>query len=232
MPIGFIRVGKERGIGMAGGATPLYERIEPKIMSTDDRGRAYFGSKYANSDIQVLISEELTDLDEIPVYHGVHDTGVIPDEMRSKLWARYFGMHWFDEPYMGRWKFEELQKEYDDDPDKKNRRPLTDWKNCNELATRGGVLTLRDTTFEPDDTKLMRISLILSQTITPIPFGADDEPRYLKTLEVHPPATFVVTDDEYPELFENIAPRLGTIKQWDKHEDVPRRVFKELLSAR
>ncbi|MFD1648036.1 hypothetical protein [Haloarchaeobius litoreus] len=217
---------------MNGAVNPLYERIEPKVMSTDDRGRAYFGSQYANRDIQVLMSEELTDLDEIPVYHGVHDTGVITDEMRAKLWAKYFGMHWFDEPYTGRWKFEELQKEYDEDPDKKNRRPLTDWKNCNALATRGGILTLRDTRFEPDGTKLMRISLVLPQTMTPIPFGDDDEAKYLKTLEVHPPATFVVTDDEYPKLFDNIAPRLGTIKQWDKHEDVPRRVFRELLRAR
>jgi hypothetical protein len=213
-------------------ANTLYERTEPKVMSTDDRGRAYFGSEYANRDIQVLISEKLTDIDELPVYHGVHDTDVITDEMRAELWAKYFGMHWFDEPYTGRWKFEKLQEEYDENPDKKNRRPLSDWKNCNALATHGGVLTLRDTTFEPDDTRLMRISLILPQTMTPIPFEANSEAKYLKTLKVHPPATFVVTDDEYPELFDNIAPRLGTIKQWDKYEDVPREVYKELLSAR
>jgi len=48
------------------------------------------------------------------------------------------------------------------------------------LATHGGVLTLRDTTCEPDDTKLMRISFILPQTMTPIPFGGDDEPKYVK----------------------------------------------------
>lgn len=211
--------------------TPLVHRLTPVTVSTDDRGRGNFGTAYANKDLQVLISSEISDLDQIPTYHGVHDTGVIDEELRAKLWAKYFGIHWFQEPYTGRWRFEQEQKKFDEDPDRPDRRPLTDWKNCNALATTGGLLTLRDTRFEPDDMRLMRLSLVLPQAITPMSFKHNGETHYLKTLEVHSPASFVVTENDYPELFENIAPRQGSIREWDTHIDVPRRVFKELLEA-
>lgn len=209
----------------------LLNRLETLQLSTDDCGRANFGSNYANKTIQVLMREEVTDLDEIPVYHGVHDTGVIDDELRAKLFTKYFGMHWFQGPHAGRWRFEKEQKKYDENDDLPNRKPLSDWKNCNALATHGGLLTLRDTRYEPKDVRLMRISFVLPQTIMPLAFEHNQETHYLKTIEVHSPASFVVTDDEYPELFGNIAPRLGTIQKWDKHIDVPRRVYQDLIEG-
>ncbi len=212
----------------------LFRPFKLAQVSTDDRGRANFGSKYGNRELQVFLSDEVSDLDEIPVYHGVHSTEVWDSQFRAELFTKYFALHWFKGPYTGRWRFEQEQHKFDEDDSKPDRNPLTDWKNMDELARNGGLLTLRDTLYEPEDTKLMRITPVLPQAITPIPFEhtSDEETHYAKTIEIYTPASFVVSDVEYPELFDNIAPRQGSLKQWDKHVDIPRRVYRELLESR
>lgn len=184
-------------------------------VTTDGRGRATLGSRFANRELQIVVEDDF-DLEELPVYFVRHKLALDSDGIANLLGGNRFGIDWGVGPITHKSVYEPH-----------GEGAVKDINAMKRIEEEGGLVCAA---YEQVTDNIVRIGIVPPHSeIESRPYSAgggadhvDGDEIHIKTHKMH--HVTEVSVEEAPELFEG-RPR-GSIRQWPAKTDEVREQYR------
>ena len=193
------------------------ETIEALQISTDNRGRGSFGSRFANQELEVAVQAEY-DVEGLPAYFARHKTSLSTDGMAELMGDLRFGIHWVSGPIT-----HEAPYESAGEGAKKDIRAL-------KRISRSGALVcaVYEQVNERMGLDLVQLGIVprgseIMASLYEGDGGGAKKDIFIKGHQMRHVVQVAV--DDAPELFEG-RPR-GSVRQWHSKSEEVRAAYRE-----
>jgi hypothetical protein len=183
--------------------------------TTDGRGRATLGSRFADRELRIVVEDEF-DLEELPVYFVRHKLALDSDGIANLLGDNRFGIDWGVGPITHKSVYEPH-----------GEGAVKDINAMKRIEKNGGIVCAA---YEQVTDNIVRIGIVPPHSdIESHPYSAgesadhvDGEKIHIKTHRMH--YVTEISVEEAPELFEG-RPR-GSIRRWRAKADEVRERYR------